>query len=118
GSGGSWVERGAEEGGEVAVAFSHGGHGGSDNAADELTSALIVGKEEGLVSPNRTAKNETELIAAKFRFVGIGSGGWSEEIASVQDFVAEKLENRAVKIVAAGLGGEVADAAVESAECR
>ena len=58
-----------------------------------------------------------ELIAAKFGFIGIGRSGRSEKIAGVQVFVAEELEDGAVKIVAAGFGGEIDDAAVESAEC-
>ena len=117
GTGTSPIQRSAEERGEVAVAFSSCGHRGSDDATDELASALIVGEEEGLVSTDRTAEDEAELIAAKFGFIGIGRSGRSEKIAGVQVFVAEELEDGAVKIVAAGFGGEIDDAAVESAEC-
>ena len=65
--------------------------------------ALVIGKEEQLVFPDRPAQRASELIAPK-GCLGLPTG---KIVESIRGLVAEKIKRRAVKLIAAGPGGNV-----------
>ena len=99
--------------GEDPLPLQGGRHRGNHRAADRLALALIVGKEERAVFPDRATEYGTELIAAVRRLHRIGG---REDVARIERFVAQKLEAGAVHVIGARLRRQVDDATVEAAE--
>ena len=98
--------------GEDALPLQHGGHRGDDGAANRLSLALIVGKEECAVAANGTAEHATVLIAPEARVHALSG---RKHGAGREGFVPEELERRAPQRAGAGLGRDLHDAAVEAA---
>ena len=95
---------------EVAVAHGRGGHAidGGDAASGAQTG--IVEEKEALVAAivdlgneDGSADGHAELILAEDRFALIGGG---EDVAGIEDVVAVELEEIAVEVVRARLGGD------------
>ena len=70
--------------------------------------AFVVEKEEQLIAPDGAAEIASELVPAQRRFGVAGLIG--EEIVRIEFVVAEVLEQRAVKLVRTGLGGDIENA--------
>src|SRR5262249_38617706 len=91
-----------------------------DRRADsfQLAKAFVVYKKERLVFPDRAAEAGAELVSAKRRIAGaVRLRRRIKVIARVQFVVAEKLVERAVGLVGAGLADGVQYSPV-SAELR
>ena len=70
-----------------------------------LARALVIGEEEGLVVDDRAAGRAAELVLVERRARQAGRIG--EEVVGVEIVVAQKLEDRAVKLIGAALDGGV-----------
>ena len=95
-----WVERGQGARGKVSLAFFECGDIRNAGNSLSLASALVVNKEKRPVAPNRSTQGKTELVLLK---LGDIRARVIEEIPGIQGGVAEKLINRAVKLIGARL---------------
>ncbi len=100
--------------GEHALPLQQRRHRRDHRAADGLPLALVVDEEERPVAANRAADDAAELVAAERRLDGIGRARRSCGRSAPR---ARKNSNTVpCNGVAAGLGRQVDDAAVEAAE--
>src|SRR6185503_1818459 len=105
-----------EIGGKVAAALRQGGHVRDQHAPDQLARALEIPEEERVIFFDGAAYDKAILIAAENRLVWIVSRSWCEQIAGIQDFVAQELKRGTVQIIRARLGGQIDHAAIEAPE--
>ena len=100
---GSWMMR--RRGAVVAGAHRRGRHVVVEDQALLLAHALVAGEEEGPLAQDRAAQGGAELLPLQFLRLA------REEVARVEGVVAHEVEQRAVELVGARLGGRVQRAA-------
>src|SRR6185295_11899898 len=105
-------------GGKVPRSLGQCRHGRNTRPADQLSGALIITKEEGLLFYNRAAQDESELIAPEDRLVRIRCGLRLKQVASVENLVSQELKDRSVQLIGPRLRCEIDDPSVESPELR
>ena len=98
----------------VAGAHGRGRHRVVEDQALLLAHALVAGEEERALAHDRAAERGAELLPLQL----LGLAG--EEVARVEGVVAHEVEQRAVELVGAGLGGGVERAAglARTRRCR
>ena len=91
----------------AVVATPHGGarHRVVEHQALPLAHALVAGEEERAAAHDRAAQRRAELLA--LQLLGLAR----EEVARIEGVVAHEVEEGAVELVGAGLGGGVERAA-------
>ena len=97
---GEWVERGQGARGKVSPAFRECGDIRNTGNSLSPPSALVVHKEKRPIVPNRSTQGKAELVLLK---LGDIRARVVEKIPGIQDSIAEKLINRAVKLIGARL---------------
>ncbi len=93
------------------VVLVDGGDGAGVGESVDLAEAFVVTEEEGPIPEDRSADASAELVLAK---LGLGAAGL-EDVAGVEDIVAEELVGAAVELVGAGAGNDVDDTACGTA---
>src|SRR5258708_15510704 len=99
---------------EVAGAFQGGGNAGAAQECARCLAQSRVGDEEkSLVVLDRTAEGGAKLVAMKRRL-----GQSRSPVIGIEQRIAHELKRRAVKLVVAGLGQHIDDAAGITTELR
>src|SRR4029079_1289856 len=109
------VTRRRERGGKVAEALANCGRDAREQqrrrhvASDLLVAPhfrpFIAHEEEYAVAPHRASQVAAVLVPSQRRLWQ--ASGVREEAVRIQFLVAEELEQRAVELIGAGLGGQV-----------